>query len=136
VESGKVEVVANGIAASPGIAMGNTMVVARAEVRVPKRRLLPEEVDKEITRLLRAIEETKAQLAAVRSQVAEEMGESYARIFDAHIMILEDKASVDEVVAGVRAWNNAESSVNAVFSKLERQMWEKGDVYGTSGSGC
>jgi phosphotransferase system enzyme I (PtsI) len=129
VESGKVEVVANGIAASPGIAMGNTMVVARAEVRVPKRRLLPEEVDKEITRLLRAIEETKAQLAAVRSQVAEEMGESYARIFDAHIMILEDKASVDEVVAGVRAWNNAESSVNAVFSKLERQMWEKGDVY-------
>ncbi|MFZ1946181.1 MAG: phosphoenolpyruvate--protein phosphotransferase [bacterium] len=128
-ESGKVEVVANGVAASPGIAMGGATVVARAEMRVPKRRLLPEEVDKEITRLLKAIEDTKAQLAAVRDQVAEEMGESYARIFDAHIMILEDRASVDEVVTGVRAWNNAESSVNAVFSKLERQMWEKGDVY-------
>jgi phosphotransferase system enzyme I (PtsI) len=129
VESGKAEVVATGVAASPGIAMGGALVVARTDMMVPKRRLLPSEVDKEISRLLKAVEDTKTQLAAVRNQVAEEMGESYARIFDAHIMMLEDRASINEVVAGVKAWNNAESSVNAVFSKLERQMWEKGDVY-------
>ena len=123
------EVVANGVAASPGIAMGNALVLARTDIRVPKRRLLPEETDGEIERLVRAVEATKAQLAEIRDRVAKEMGESYARIFDAHIMLVEDKLSLEEVFAGVRAGNNAEFALNGVFLKHERLLWEKGDVY-------
>ena len=67
------EVVANGVAASPGIAMGNALVLARTDIRVPKRRLLPEETDGEIERLVRAVEATKAQLAEIRDRVAKEM---------------------------------------------------------------
>jgi phosphotransferase system enzyme I (PtsI) len=125
----KPEIIANGVAASPGIAMGSAVVLARRDVRVPKRRLAPEEVEGEISRLLEAIEATKGQLVGIRDRVAGEMGESYARIFDAHIMILEDRASVDEVIAGVRAGSNAEFALSSVFSKHERLLWEKGDVY-------
>lgn len=123
------EVVANGVAASPGIAMGRALVLARTEVRVPKRRLTPEEAEGEIVRLLEAIEATKTQLVDIRDKVAREMGESYARIFDAHKMILEDRGSLDEVLAGVRAGNNAEFALSTVFSRHERALWEKGDVY-------
>lgn len=123
------EAVANGVAASPGIAMGRAVVLARTDVRVPKRRLSPEEADGEMARLVEAIEATKAQLVDIRDKVAREMGESYARIFDAHKMILEDRASLDEVFAGVRAGSNAEFALSAVFSKHERALWEKGDVY-------
>ena len=125
----KTEVILNGVAASPGIAMGNALVLARTEVRVPKSRLSPEEVDPEISRLMRAIETTKCQLTETRNKVAQEMGESYARIFDAHTMILEDKVSTEDVVAGIRAGNNAEFALNTVFSRHERLLWDKGDVY-------
>jgi phosphotransferase system enzyme I (PtsI) len=125
----KTEVVLNGVAASPGIAMGHALVLARTEVRVPKTRISPEGIDPEIARLMRAIEATRHQLTETRNKVAHEMGESYARIFDAHTMILEDKVSTDEVVAGIRAGNNAEFALNTVFSRHERLLWDKGDVY-------
>jgi phosphotransferase system enzyme I (PtsI) len=125
----KVEGVANGVAASPGIAMGNALVLARTDMRVPRRRLSPDEIDGEIERLMGALGVTKAQLLDVRNKVAHEMGESYARIFDAHVMILEDKMSIDEVIAGVRSGNNAEFALSAVLSRHERLLWAKGDVY-------
>jgi phosphotransferase system enzyme I (PtsI) len=123
------EVVANGVAASPGIAMGRALVLARTDVRVPKRRLSQEETQGEIERFVQAVEATKSQLAEVRDRVAKEMGESYARIFDAHIMLIDDRSSRDEVLAGIRAGNNAEFALNSVFLKHERLLWEKGDVY-------
>ena len=125
----KIELVANGIAASPGIAMGPAAVLARTDIVVPKRRLSGKEVEAEVERLGRAIDATKAQLAEIRNKVAKEMGGSYARIFDAHIMLVEDKASMDEVYSSVRAGNNAEFALNSVFLKHERLLWEKGDVY-------
>ena len=125
----KVESVANGIAASPGIAIGQAAVLARTDIVVPKRTLSPKEIHGEIDRLRRAVEATKAQLTEIRDRVAKEMGSSYARIFDAHMMLLEDKVSMEEVQAGITAGNNAEFAVNTVFLKHERLLWEKGDVY-------
>ena len=123
------EVTANGVAASPGIAMGRALVLARTDIRVPKRRLSPDEAEGEIARLLAAIEATRTQLTDIRDRVAREMGESYARIFDAHKMILEDRSSLDEVLAGIRGGNNAEFALSTVFSRHERALWEKGDLY-------
>jgi phosphotransferase system enzyme I (PtsI) len=123
------ETVLSGVAASPGIAMGRTVVLAAREFRVPLRRLEAEEIDAEIGRLKQAIEDSKAQLNETRSAVAREMGESYARIFDAYIMILEDTRSIEEVFDRIRKGNNAEFAFNAVFSKHEKDLWAKGDVY-------
>jgi phosphotransferase system enzyme I (PtsI) len=119
----------NGIAASPGIAMGPAVVLARRDVRVPLRRLEPHELDGEIERLGRALEVSKSQLIETREKVAGDMGESYARIFDAHVMILEDAASVDDVIGRIREGYTAEFAFNSVFARHEKELWEKGDVY-------
>ncbi len=123
------EVVLSGIAASPGLAMGKAIVFAKRDVRVPFRRIQAGEVEVEIDRLKRAIAESKRQLGEIRDKVASEMGESYARIFDAHMMILEDSRTFQEVESKIRDGYNAEFAFNSVFLRHEKDLWEKGDVY-------
>jgi phosphotransferase system enzyme I (PtsI) len=125
----RVEVVVGGIAASPGIAMGRAIVLPRRDMRVPLRRLDDSEIQSEIERLNRALDDSRTQLRRTREKVAEEMGESYARIFDAHVMILDDRRSMEDVSERIRSGYNAEFAFNAVFSRHERELWEKGDVY-------
>jgi phosphotransferase system enzyme I (PtsI) len=125
----KPEVVVNGIAASPGIAIGRVRVFTRRDLSVPVRHLNQGEGEAEKQRLEKALARARKQLMATRETVARDMGESYARIFDAHVMILEDKASLAEVMEKIEAGYNAEFAFNAVFSKHERLLWEKGDMY-------
>jgi phosphotransferase system enzyme I (PtsI) len=125
----KGEVVVSGVAASPGIALGNVRILAMRDLRVPLRRLEASEIEAEIERLKQAIEVSERQLQETRDTVAGEMGESYARIFDAHMMILQDKRSIDAVIGKIEAGDNAEFAFNSIFLKHEKEMWEKGDVY-------
>jgi phosphotransferase system enzyme I (PtsI) len=125
----KGEVVVSGIAASPGIAMGNVRILAMRDLRVPLRRLDTGEIEAEIERLKQAIEVSERQLQETRDTVAGEMGESYARIFDAHMMILQDKRSIDAVIGKIEAGDNAEFAFNSIFLTHEKELWEKGDVY-------
>jgi phosphotransferase system enzyme I (PtsI) len=123
------ESVISGIAASPGIAMGNAVLLAERDFRVPMRRLPAQAIEAEIARLRQAIEDSKSQLRETRGEVAREMGESYARIFDAYVMILEDTRSLDGVVNLIREGYNAEYAFNSVFVGHEKDLWAKGDVY-------
>ncbi len=125
----KTEQTFNGIAASPGIAMGSAVVLAQQELVVPQRRLQPDEIKSELERLMSAVETSKNQLIEIRDSVAGDMGESYARIFDAHVMILEDRRSLDDVVGRIEDGHNAEFAFNAVFLRHEKELWAKGDVY-------
>jgi phosphotransferase system enzyme I (PtsI) len=123
------EIVLTGVAASPGIAMGSAVVLSERDFRVPLKKLESDQVDPEIARLERAIAEAKSQLMETRQEVARDMGESYARIFDAYIMILEDQRSMDDVRGRIRKGHNAEFAFNSVFLRHEKDLWSKGDVY-------
>jgi phosphotransferase system enzyme I (PtsI) len=125
----RAERILNGIPASPGIVMGNAIVLTKQDLRVPIRRLDADEADGEIDRLTHAIDDSRSQLQSTREEVAGDMGESYARIFDAHMMILEDKRSIGEVIEKIRSGYNAEFAFNSVFLKFEKELWAKGDVY-------
>ena len=125
----KPEVVINGIAASPGIAMGRVMVFSKRDLDVPFRHLDPGDIEAEKARLEEAIALARGQLVETRDSVAADMGESYAKIFDAHVMILEDKTSLAQVMEKIEAGYNAEFAFNAIFSQHERLLWEKGDTY-------
>lgn len=127
--AGRNEVTVNGIQASPGMAMGSAMVVAKRDLVVPFRRLDPEEIDNEMARLTKAIDDSKVRLQETRKLVAADMGESYAKIFDAHMMILDDRRSLEQVVDKIKAGYNAEFAFNSVFLRHEKELWEKGDVY-------
>jgi phosphotransferase system enzyme I (PtsI) len=117
----------HGIAASPGVARGSASVLVRREFDIPKRTVSPEEREEEITRFERGLLETRRQISAIRAEVAEKLSEDEAAIFDAHQMVLEDRALIEETIREVvESGFNIEYSFQTVanryidaFSKIE-----------------
>lgn len=93
------ETVFQGIPASPGIAIGVALVMGGGmeNVYLDNRDLPPEEVPGEIARFEAALELTRGQLKALQKKVLDHLDASEARIFDSHLLIVDDKALLDEV---------------------------------------
>ncbi len=104
-----------GIAASPGIALGRVHLVASEDPDVEDFDLAPEQLDEELRRFHRAIERTREDLRVLRQSLAAEMGETHAKIFDAHLAVLDDPVLFPATEAAVRAERR---SVSAVFHRL------------------
>jgi phosphotransferase system enzyme I (PtsI) len=98
----KEEIILEGIAASPGVAHGTALVYLHKKLDVPCYVIDASTVEDEIERFDQAIIETRLEIAAVRNKVAKSLGEGEARIFDAHLMVLEDSALLDEVISELR----------------------------------
>jgi phosphotransferase system enzyme I (PtsI) len=79
-----------GIAVSPGVAIGEAFVMDNEGFRIPRRFLTRDAVDAERERLERAIEAVAGQIARNRDTVAQELGKEYGAIFDAHLQMLRD----------------------------------------------
>lgn len=101
------ETIFHGIPASPGVAHGRVFKFSHGEVEIPSYDVPLESVDAEVQRFDEALLETRAQIREIRNEVAENLGADEARIFDAHILVLEDQAFINDVVSEIR-----ESEVN------------------------
>lgn len=99
----KEEVIIEGIAASPGVAHGRAVVYLQKQLDVPCYDISEDKVESELERFEQAIFETRAEISQVRDQIAKTLGEGEARIFDAHLLVLEDNALLDEVSAELRS---------------------------------
>ena len=117
-KSSNVEIILKGTAASGGVANGRALLYLQKELDVPSYDLLPDAVEAEINRFDQAIIKTREQISEIRNKVADSLGEGEARIFDAHLMVLEDNALLDEVIAELRSTRkNIESCYKKVSSR-------------------
>ncbi len=103
-----------GIPASPGVVVGKAFILDTERPHVEQERISPEEMQEEIENFTTAIDETRRELLKLRSGLEQELGETHARIFDAHLMILEDSMVVDGTVRRIR-----EEGINAAFALTE-----------------
>lgn len=102
-------------------------MLVRREFEIPKRQVSPEDREEEIARFERGLLETRRQISAIRSEVAEKLSEDEAAIFDAHQMVLEDRALIEETIREVvESGHNIEFSFQTVanryidaFSKID-----------------
>ncbi len=112
-----------GVAVSPGIAVGKALVV---EVRRPraKRELLdPGRIPQEVTRLQEALEASRRQILEIQERIANEVGAQYARIFDAHLLILEDRLLVERATALIQGQRlNAEYAVQEILEPVRQAL--------------
>lgn len=116
-----------GIPASPGLAAGPVYRFEREELTVRERAIAAEDVDRELTRFHSALESARRDLASIRDGIAAELGEHDARIYDAHLLILDDPDLIETVEKGVRemlldpayVFRAYMSRVAAAFEKLE-----------------
>src|SRR5690349_4345777 len=80
-----------GIGVSPGIGVGQAVVVRWAMPDVPHRVVPRSQVEKEVRRLRAAVRDIKRFLQALKVKAEDRAGLDEARIFDAQILMLEDK---------------------------------------------
>jgi len=110
--------VLQGIAVSPGMAMANAMVVNQQQPRVTRRFISRSDVDQELNRLHAAIDAVADQIQLSQSEMAKELGESYAAIFSAHLQMLRDEKLNETLVTSIRMRHYAaEYAVEQSFAR-------------------
>ncbi|HCJ11493.1 MAG: phosphoenolpyruvate--protein phosphotransferase [Verrucomicrobia bacterium GWF2_51_19] len=94
----KKEACFRGIAASPGVSFGPVFIFLQKELEVPIYQIDKTRHDEEIQRFQSALIKTREQIAQVRAKVANKLGENEAKIFDSHLLVLEDQALIQETI--------------------------------------
>ena len=94
-----------GIAVSPGVTIGEALVLDSEGFRIPRRFVARSAVDTELERLSKAVAETAMEIARNRDAVHAELGEQYAAIFEAHLAMLHDERLQQELISAVRDRN-------------------------------
>ncbi len=107
----KGEKVFRGIAVSAGICRGKILVLHRARHIIARRKLADNELDEEVGRFEKTLVQTRQQIVEIQSKVLETLSAKEADIFEAHLLMLEDRVLVNEVIRMIR-----EQKVNADFA--------------------
>ncbi|MCL2347749.1 MAG: phosphoenolpyruvate--protein phosphotransferase [Planctomycetaceae bacterium] len=107
-----------GIAVSPGIAIGEAMVLGNEGFKIPRRFVLRDVVETEVVRLRTAIQTASDELAGNRDSVSHELGRKYGDIFEAHLQILNDQKLQEEFETLIR--DKAYSAEYSVSVTLRR----------------
>ncbi len=112
------ESVFKGIAASGGVAIGPAAVFSKAKIIVEERNLAASDVPGELDRFKRALDKTKSDIAEYQERLKSVLGEKDSKIFDAHILMLNDKALIDEIEKQVRT---DRKNIEFVFNRTTKK---------------
>ncbi|HYQ87124.1 MAG TPA: phosphoenolpyruvate--protein phosphotransferase [Bacteroidota bacterium] len=124
------ERVLTGIPASPGIAFGPAYIFTKAIPRVEERELEPQEIEPEVERLRRAVEKSAKELNKILLFAQKKVGDAKAKIFEAQIMVLQDRILLDTVVDRIRSeLRNAEFIISDEIGKYAHLMRAARDEY-------
>jgi phosphotransferase system enzyme I (PtsI) len=92
-----------GVGVSPGLARGTIHVVRDDGDEVAKHRIQAADIPSEIGRFEAALIKTRAQILEMQERIAESIGAKDAGIFDAHLLVVEDRTLIDEVLRKLEA---------------------------------
>ena len=119
-----------GIGVSPGVAIGRALVVEARRPHAKREILDAARVPTEVTRLRKALDDARHQIVEVQGRIAKEVGAQYARIFDAHLLILEDRLLAEEAIAFIQTQRvNAEYAVQEVLEPVRQAFSRVEDGY-------
>lgn len=120
----------HGVGVSPGIARGATFVHRHVDEEPPVRRIEERDIPGEIARFESALIATRAQILEMQRRIAESIGTKDASIFDAHLLVVEDRTLIDEVVRTLEAQRtNIEHVFSQVAGRYAKTLSEIDDPY-------
>ncbi len=96
------EVILKGVAAAPGIAAGFAFILGKQDFIVPPRAIMEKEIPIEIARFEEALIKTREELLSIQKKMAVDFDGVHAQIFDAHILVLEDRTLIEEVIKRIK----------------------------------
>ena len=107
-----------GIGVSPGVVISTAVVLDAEDLLIPKRSVVPQQIEAEIKRLQEAITQAADDVSALRSTLTSEVGKDIGSIFDFHLGVLKDKAVINQVLTEIR--NNLATAEYAVSVVMRR----------------
>jgi len=124
------ETIFEGMGVSPGIAEGEAVVHWNDEEEVPLRDIAEEDIPAEIARFETALIATRQELLDIQQRIASAIGAGDASIFDAHLLVVEDRTLIDEALRGLeRDRHNIEFVFQQVAEKYCRTLAAIDDPY-------
>jgi phosphotransferase system enzyme I (PtsI) len=124
------EVRFQGLGVGPGIARGIVFLHHPDDEEPPKRRIDESAIANEIIRFESALIATRAQILEMQQRIAEAIGAKDASIFDAHLLVVEDRTLIDEVLRTLeREKFNVEFIFAEVANRYAKTLSEIDDPY-------
>src|ERR1035441_3308724 len=119
-----------GIPVSAGVCRGKILVLGRARPDIAKLQLTDPELAEEVNRLEKALVQTRHEILEIQRKVSAGMGAQEGSIFDAHLLVLEDRTLLDEVVRVIREQKvNAEHAFHTVAERYAAMLSGIEDEY-------
>ncbi|HEX8181690.1 MAG TPA: phosphoenolpyruvate--protein phosphotransferase [Pyrinomonadaceae bacterium] len=120
-----------GVAVSEGLAVGRVLRLhGGAQQSIYRATLNRKDVTPEVARFYAAVELARSQLLGIKERAERALGAEQAYIFDAHLLMLEDRKLLDEVEAYIRRERaNAEWAVRVAADRLLAVYEEIKDDY-------
>jgi phosphotransferase system enzyme I (PtsI) len=120
----------HGIAVSPGIAMGHAIILHTEDFIVPRITIDEADIPREITRFEDALTLTRSDIIKLRKKISEDMGHEHSEIFSAHLLILEDRTLIEDVIAAVKREKvTAEYAFTSILRRYFQAFSQMEDTY-------
>jgi len=124
------EIQFRGAGVSPGLAHGVIHVVRDDLDDVVRYSIEPAQIANEIARFEAALVQTRVQILEMQQKIAEAIGTKDAAIFDAHLLVVEDRTLIDEVLRRLEAERcNVEWVFQEVASSYAETLSKIDDPY-------
>jgi phosphotransferase system enzyme I (PtsI) len=126
----KQERVFKGIGVSPGIAVHQVRILHPQVQHAVQRTITQEEIPLEITRFGEALTATHDQIRVIQKQVAQVLGDEHASIFDAHVLVVDDRTFVEDIIRSIKAdMINVEPVLQSVANRYAEMLSKMEDSY-------
>ena len=116
-----------GIAAAPGIVIGPAFKLRREEWLITKQGISEADIPTQIQLFEEALINTRREILDLQKRISEEMGKDSAQIFEAHLLVLEDRMLIEDVIGRLKKerlnvayiFSGVLKKYIEVFSKIE-----------------
>ena len=109
------ETILKGIPAAPGIIVGKAYIFGKEDLSVEKNDITEDQVPLEISRFEDALIQTRQEIIALQKKIAQEIGSEHGEVFDAHLLVLEDRMLIEEVISRVK---KEKLGIDYIFSEV------------------
>jgi len=91
-----------GIPAAPGISIGPAYLLGKEEFQIAATAIKQQEIPLQIQLFEEALIKTRREILELQKKIASELGNDEAEIFDAHLLVLEDRMLIEEVISRLK----------------------------------
>jgi len=111
----------NGIPASAGIAIAPAYKIGKEIFNIPKEPINESQVPEQIQLFEEALTQTRKEIIGLQERISKEMGRETAEIFDAHLLVLEDRMLIEEVILRLK---QEKLNISYIFSEVLKKYIE------------